>query len=247
MALLLQIPFYTADTAKTLSVLFMVQSWTTLPSTLPGAWNYPAWTLSVEWFFYLSFPVLLILLSHINRRRLALAVVIMVTVAIDGPQSAFDKTSWLCRHIPLPLLRLPEFFLGMLLAGLPSKKLARANLWTAGVCCATFFLLALNLHRFVLLVVIAFASLIWLLSHQESRLRKALEITPLVLLGSVSYTIYVLQDPLRNWVRLLDSPSSGHAHDQDFLYCLVLLLTSFVVFFGVEQPARKWLRSFMAS
>ena len=42
-----------------LAVLGMVQAWDPRAPQLTGAWNYPAWTLSVEAFFYLCFPFLL--------------------------------------------------------------------------------------------------------------------------------------------------------------------------------------------
>jgi peptidoglycan/LPS O-acetylase OafA/YrhL len=40
----------------------MTQTWNPLSPDIVGASNYPAWTLSVEAFFYLVFPFLLLLI-----------------------------------------------------------------------------------------------------------------------------------------------------------------------------------------
>ena len=90
LALAIQAPFYypLAQLHKTIAVALMVQSWTVLPSDYPGAWNFPAWSLSVEWFFCMIFPVLLWLLARIRKKRLAIAFVLIASLALDGPQAA---------------------------------------------------------------------------------------------------------------------------------------------------------------
>jgi peptidoglycan/LPS O-acetylase OafA/YrhL len=242
LALLLQLPFYRAAPATTAAVLLMVQSWTTLPSGFPGAWNSPAWTLSVEWFFYLIFPILLALLARVRRPRLWIGLAIVLILAIDGPQSGIAKTNWLVQHVPLPLLRVPEFFLGMLLGTLPPGERRHSYGYGFAVCFVTVLLLSVNVHRFVILVVIPFAALIWFLAGQESRLRNWLEVAPLVLLGQASYAVYILQVPIRNWVALW-SRRGTLPSAQPLVYMVLLLMASLLTYAAVEQPARQWIRS----
>ena len=245
LALAIQAPFYypLAHIHKTIAVALMVQSWTVLPSDYPGSWNFPAWTLSVEWFFYAFFPVLLWLLAKVRRKWLVIAAILIASIAIDGPQAAIGaRLTWFSRHIPLPLLRLPEFFLGMLIATIQPRRPLKSRYWTPAIILLAVLLLSLNIHRFVTLVVVAFAAMIWLLAYEDSAIRRWFETRSLVLLGGASYAIYILQDPIRNWLTLwsetwLHLPMVDRAG-----YPIALIAISVAVFLWFEQPARGWLR-----
>jgi hypothetical protein len=57
LSLMLALPFQRALPLTTkIAVLAMVQAWNPFRRGWTGAWNYPAWSLSVEAFFYLCFP-----------------------------------------------------------------------------------------------------------------------------------------------------------------------------------------------
>jgi peptidoglycan/LPS O-acetylase OafA/YrhL len=246
LALAIQAPFYypLAHMHKTIAVALMVQSWTVLPSEYPGAWNFPAWTLSVEWFFYVSFPVLLWLLAKVQRKWLVIAVILIASIAIDGPQAAIGaRLTWFSRHIPLPLLRLPEFFLGMLVATVEPHRPLKSRHWSAAVILLTVLLLSLNIHRFVTLVVVAFAAMIWLLAYEDSAIRRWFETPSLVLLGGASYAIYILQDPIRSWLMLWSETWLQLPMIERAGYPVALIAISVAVFLWFEQPTRRWLRS----
>ena len=102
----------------------------------------------------------------------------------------------------MPLFRLPEFLLGMLLALYQPKKASsgRLALWLSFA--AMTLLLVLNTHRFVTLIIVPFAALLWLMANRQSRLRESLESKLLVLLGGASYSIYLLQEPVLAWLRV---------------------------------------------
>jgi peptidoglycan/LPS O-acetylase OafA/YrhL len=221
----------------------MVQSWTVLPSDYPGAWNFPAWTLSVEWFFYVIFPLLLWLVTRVQRKRLAIAALLVTSLVIGGPQAAIGaRLSWFSQHIPLPLIRLPEFLLGMVVATVEPSKRLKPGRWTAVAVILTVLLLSLNIHRFVTLVVVLFAAMIWLLAHEDNAIRRWLELPALVLLGGASYAIYILQDPLRNWLTLWNETLHLAAMER-VAYPFALIVFSLAAFVWLEKPARRWLRS----
>jgi peptidoglycan/LPS O-acetylase OafA/YrhL len=190
------------------------------------------------------FPALLWLLARIRKKRLAIAFVLIASLALDGPQAAIGaRLTWFSRHIPLPLLRLPEFFLGMLVATIRPRQALKSRHWTAMAILLTVLLLSLNIHRFVTLVVVSFAAMIWLLVYEESAIRRWLEISPLVLLGGASYAIYILQDPIRNLVTLWNETCLHLPATERVAYPCALIAVSAAVFVWFEQPARNWLRS----
>jgi peptidoglycan/LPS O-acetylase OafA/YrhL len=119
-----------------LAVLTLSQSW--FPQ-VALAWNGPAWSLSVEMFFYLAFPFLIGPVGRLGARA-ALAVLVGVwllglafpafylVAQPDGPVSANAGSSysfwlWVLRYNPL--LHLPEFVVGVLLGRVYLLKSAR--------------------------------------------------------------------------------------------------------------------------
>lgn len=106
------------------AVLGLVQAWT--PWTA-WYWNYPAWSVSVEAFFYLSFPFLAPLVGRVQKKSTCvLAMFGLWIIALAAPVALY-----LARHITTapglndhlqmaveftPLLRLPEFLIGVLLS-----------------------------------------------------------------------------------------------------------------------------------
>jgi peptidoglycan/LPS O-acetylase OafA/YrhL len=244
LALLLQLPFYwhAATVLTTLAVVFMVQSWTVMPSQLPSAWNFPAWTLSIEWFFYLCFPLLLHTVRKVQNKTAAIWITALLSVAVGGVQAAIGgRHSWLAAHIPLPLLRLPEFYVGMLLARYQPKRSFSGRLPLFISVTAAVLLLVLNTHRFVTLIIIPFAAIIWLLANEYSLLGRLLESKLLVLLGGASYAIYLLQVPMRNWLVTGTVSRTGELASAHF-YIPLLILVGICIFLGFEQPARRLIR-----
>jgi len=70
----------------------------------------------------------------------------------------------------------------------------------------------------------------------------------LILGGGMSYSMYLMQLPVRFWVK----PVFAAAKEPDGFWnmvvvIVVLLLFSWVTFQFVEEPARKWLRSKFAA
>ena len=105
-----------------LLVIPMLQSW--VPAGSPGgySWLPPAWSLSVEFFFYLCFPLLLLAFRRERRRSTlwcAAAALLIAIVALRTPVAHPDlDTGRFERVVLLPVLALPDFLLGMVLGAL---------------------------------------------------------------------------------------------------------------------------------
>ena len=98
----------------------LLQAWFPLIGGYTGAFNAPAWTLSVEVFFYLLFPWLLTRIREAPARTLGGVVLLslacsVVANAVGGPRSdlPLDQWNWYLLDHSFPLSRLAEFALGM--------------------------------------------------------------------------------------------------------------------------------------
>ena len=181
-----------------------------------------------------------------------LAICVAVHTPIQG-LGDLDRSSFLTRIVPLPLLRIPEFLLGMAIGlKLLRNEAAGQNAgrpWKVYVAVlGALLILSLPLGVWVSLVTIPFAVLVYELAIGGSVLAKFLSKSFMILLGSASYAVYLLQFPVRSWARVLFSHFPEKlAHLGAPLTPLMLILFSILVFKFWEEPCRIALRSWFAA
>ena len=143
----------------------LVQAWHPRPD-VHFAVNPVAWTLSVEAFFYLTFPALIGLLARLRRRGLlvVMASCVMATVswAAVGHFSAPDGRHWVV--YVFPLARLPEFVLGMAVGcAMRRGELPRVRLSVAVLTASAAWAIGLTLpsaFQVAALLVVPFAAVV---------------------------------------------------------------------------------------
>jgi len=167
-------PFRGSMTMGTMAaVLAVVQAWNPWRSHLAQPWNFPAWTLSVEAFFYLRFPAALPLCARLSRGwQSALAVALFAIIIcchtpirLEGQTPAWKAIlGWL----PIPVVRLPEFLLGILLAQRFMQGAPKSNSWRiAGYLLAAVVQLSTVRGEWLSLAVVPFCGMLYELASQS--------------------------------------------------------------------------------
>jgi peptidoglycan/LPS O-acetylase OafA/YrhL len=156
------------------------------------AWNYPAWSISIEFLAYFLFPLALPLIAQAGvRTKSLLAGGAVLALCLFAHLGGGDFNQW---DGPITLLRcLPEFVLGALLyAGL------RDSLWPdwfkADYAVAAIFSVEFMLLHFGspdILIVVGFPAVILTTVMNAGRVAPILNAGPLVWLGDISYSLYL--------------------------------------------------------
>jgi peptidoglycan/LPS O-acetylase OafA/YrhL len=237
-----------------LAVLAMVQAWNPFHQEWAGAWNYPAWSLSVEAFFYLVFPFLQRWIEKINYRSLAIiAVMSTIWCVIAGtPLQSIGVRYNLAFGLalgPLPIVRFPEFLIGVCLGNhfVRSGFFFRSSSFVYVSALVALALLSLPIGTWASLVVIPFAAMIYSLASQSTMLSAYLSSRLMILLGEASYSLYLLQAPVRDLMRVVSNHvPAAFARLATPATPIVLVLFSLVVFRIWEEPCRRTIRKWLA-
>jgi peptidoglycan/LPS O-acetylase OafA/YrhL len=227
------------------------------------AWNAPAWSLSVEAFFYLLFPFMLPRVLRLSDRNLLriIALCWLVSLSVSFAYCWFDPDRvghatdtmnllfWLNILKFNPLVRLPEFVMGascgvLFLRGRVPKSWA---IWLLLVGIFSFVLVATASQRIPYpilhngLLSPAFAAIIVGLALRPTW-TSWLEIKPLVLLGNASYSLYLLHSFVLGAYfspvgQLRKVGPVGTA-----IGLLLPIVVAILVYRFIEEPARRKLR-----
>ncbi|MAZ54497.1 MAG: hypothetical protein CMP55_01660 [Flavobacteriales bacterium] len=218
------------------------------------SFNTPAWSITVEWFFYLCFPFIF---NRFYKRPnisfiIAAALIIwlisqyILHYLLDSSfYNGFPSPSHSLIHY-FPLLHLNEFLIGNVTGLLFIKylrKIKKSNdLMLIGLLILTIIILkyntALSFHNGLLMVV--FVPLILLISCSKGLIYKFFNKKSLVYLGNISFGIYILQKPIFMLFKgIFDLLNWRQPELQFYISLVFLLMLSFLSFRYFESPMRR--------
>ena len=227
----------------------LLQSWSPPHFLAFENWNAQAWTLSVELSFYILFPFLSRVFTRLSPGGLAALTCVAAGSILLGRLSYISGKETLywsaLEYVPLPLLRLPEFVYGVGLALIFLRRdRSRSPPWASqsSLALAVAVMASSNSPWVAPVASICFGLVIYSFADnpRPRGLSAALSSRPLVLLGSASYSLYLLELPIREWMRaLFTGPWELFGR---LTYPPVLIILSIVVFKTFEEPARTLLK-----
>jgi len=257
LALLVMLPVLpdALDTWSTICVLGMVQSWTLPFSNFGGTWVMQAWTLSVELFFYICFPLLLILMRNIKLQTIVMSLLITSLLIITLGTPWIDPGVKFVPFIPtsltpiLPILRLPEFIFGMLICKFMfSAPQVGEKISSFGLSLFTIFIIMALLAfsdavQLKSIATVVFGILIIQLSYGRNLLVSLLSSKYMLLLGGASYALYIMQGPIRQWLYWAVDQAILTEKVASVLNPVFAISLSVAIFVYWEEPVRNFLRN----
>jgi peptidoglycan/LPS O-acetylase OafA/YrhL len=235
-------PGYT--TATFFENLFLVQTW--VPD-FELNWNYPAWSISSEWFAYLWFPVLMVVLTRV--KSVALAGILLgaawagaVLVYLTGPIPFRDL-----------LVVIPTFAAGVIACR--SWQLAKERRfgprWLPDLCAVLIIAMPFITASSFLTVayVSVFLLLVLTLATWTDACTGIWRWQPLIFLGEVSYSLYMTHTLVQKGCHVLLSTTwFAESHwliklGIAFAQAALIAGACLVVYWLIERPAREFFRS----
>jgi len=240
----LMLPFVTISGWGDIPQFFLLHWWVQDSSLGITCWNMPSWTLSVEFFFYLCFPMLSRGIEYMPTKAVAACAICLLAFAIITESSTFISGDlgpfvWM-KWVPAPILRLPEFVIGICVAELHTRgAMIRLPAWLVALVLVLVLCLTGDPHIGPFVTVMSALLIASVSANRESRFARVLSLRWLVVMGGASYSLYLLHQPvhfaIKTWI--------GADKTIIAIQYPVLLVLSVVMFLGYEEPMREWIRS----
>ncbi len=242
--------------------LLLVQAWIPLRSFY-WSYNAPSWSISAEFFFYLAFPVL------IHRWEKNWQIKMLASSAILAALIFFSKHAQLPNYdyamlFISPISRIFEFIFGIFISFI-WQNYRQKNAWSITeatlIETAIILLCYLSMHYTVFFQkwvhtapfgsaisdwlegsgsTLPFGLLIYVIAIGRGKISKILSQPYFVLLGEISYSIYVLHYIL---IRYYELNIAFFPHSSNlwafFIFCSILLLSSYIMWSWFEMPSRR--------
>ena len=241
--------------------LLMIQSW---HPRLTPTWNSPAWSLSVEAFFYLSFPLIIARVLKIKKVFFTFIILYFLPtlfyfVMKTGLEIDFTEASVKTFWRSFPVLRLNEFLIGILLGRLylengtffqwfkkDQNRIVISFLFWFSML---FSFIALSFSYLFprelitsLFLLPCFSLMIMILASRKIIGSKLFTNKVVHLLGAASFSMYIIHQPILWYLNQIVSERSLWFF---FSYVMVTIIASIFIYKLIELPLQRKIRSWL--
>lgn len=237
--------------------VFAIQSWVVGQAV---EFNFPSWSISVEFFFYLTFPFILYIYNKVSKKSFFTWSIVLIILGwiqhILFVEIVWEPNRFFLSQFILyfPLFHFTTFLAGFLCGKLIHylKKYLSTNPvirwlplfgWLSGILLLFLILNTDNIFKTYAhngMLTPLFGIICLSLALDKSFLSRILGSRPLVFLGNISYGIYMWQFPVfilfTQFLNLEVNTASFF-----LLYLLLLLFTSSIMYLLIEKKLRSWL------
>ena len=219
----------------------LVQSWVT--NSFDLVINHPSWSLSIEFFLYLIFPLLI----HVYRKNRAVKVNLSIIGCITFIWQLLSMTGYIYAF-PHALSWIFAFSIGIIWVLIFLNKQYNSTLVFIIVGLSLIFSIAYGIVNFwnnIAIFCFGVGFFIFLISSLASKLSTILGMPVFLKLGEISFSIYILQFPLRMWFRKIFL--AYHIHLGSFkefiLFYITLCILSLFAYECLEKPMKQKLEN----
>lgn len=224
---------------------FLMQSWGVVDK---WCWNMPSWTVSTEWLLYLIFPFFCYILSKVDK-KLLITLVICLYLASFLSIRAYPQLL-LYDAMNFGFMRaIPEFFIGFCYCRLFMIRRKPSYYWDA-LCAAsiTFLIFSIKYSGNNFYCILCISLIVLGLSLSCGFARNIFLSKPLMFLGTISYSLYLMQFPIQvlsdyMFKQPLPYGTSFLAYLLFFSQIVELILASMLVYYWIERPFRHLIAS----
>ncbi len=247
--------------------VLMIQAWTPVEGGGLFSINGPSWSISTEFGLYFAFLLLIGNFENTWGRKLVFSALILTALILIGFALNIRWTSTSYPAITdesllymFPPARLFEFTAGMsvallyrrkhLLNGLNYVSITAIEVATVGLVIAysvlAYYISASwpnPLAQYLGISSVVPASLaVYVFAHQRGLVSWILALPPLVVLGEMSYSIYLFHDPIKAY--FIANKTAATWDPATLALCLAIIVgLSYLIWLYLETPARAAIKS----
>jgi peptidoglycan/LPS O-acetylase OafA/YrhL len=218
------------------------------------SFNSPSWSISTELFFYLMFPLIILLIAKLKNLKYSKGLLIPFLLLVPLFMLLVPPIYYKNLFYVNPFFRIFDFIVGILLFELYLKIKNRERVinynileFSSLVLLIVFFIF----HRELPLVVrysvyywLPMSFLILVFSFQKGVLSRLLSNSTLILLGEISFGFYMFHQLVLKYF-LQYNKSHFHIANEYYIISIILiisLLISYISLTWFENPVNKYLK-----